>query len=186
MLVPQTPGSQKSGVTKSLESTSREKTSSQPDSPHPRDRSQVHVKVYDLLERGAVADALKAIRHAKSPDPASMHLLAVCLLRNGEAEEAVRLYRQIVVTSGGYQLRREAPIEHKTSFAAALLQSGRIQGAEDVLYEIGDAAHPAVVRLRRDIRRFRESQSLLRRIVWKCGLKPEVPVPLTEPMGDLA
>lgn len=132
-------------------------------------------KAVHLLESGRVREALEAVRTNASSDPALKNLFGVCLLRAGQADDAVKLYRQLVMSSAGLTLRPEAPVLFKLNFATALALNGQVAGAVSVLDEIADESHPGVQRLREAIAVWRSSLPWHRRLLWRCGLEPQQP-----------
>ena len=153
--------------------------------PQPSDRAAgIYRKVVGLLEAGRVKEALDAVRTHSGTDPSLKNLHGVCLMRAGSASDAVRLYRQLVLSSNGVTLRPEAPSAFKANFATALLLDGSVAGAEAVLQEAADESHPAVTRLRDAIAKWRSGLSFWQRVQSWCGLDPGRPVQLDFAPGD--
>ena len=144
----------------------------------------IYRKVVSLLEAGRAKEALDAVRTHSGTDPSLKNLHGVCLMRAGFASDAVRLYRQLVLSSNGVTLRPEAPTVFKSNFATALLLSRSVTGTEAVLQEAADESHPAVQRLRAAIARWRSGLSFWQRLQWRCGMDPGRPVDLGFAPGD--
>ena len=152
---------------------------------HPSERAAAtYRKVVSLLEANRAQDALQAVRTHAGADPSLKNLFGICLMRAGSAAEAVRVYRQLVISSNGVTIRPEAPTVFKTNFATALLLDGKVAGARGVLQEAADDSHPAVARLRAAISRWSSGLSVWQRILCGCGLDPGRPVELDFPPGD--
>jgi len=152
---------------------------------HPSERAAgIYRKVVNLLDAGRVKEALDAIRTHSGTDPSLKNLHGVCLMRTGSTADAVRLYRQLVLSSNGVTLRPEAPTVFKSNFATALLLDGSVTGAEAVLQEAADESHPAVQRLRGAIARWRSGLSFWQRMQWRCGMDPGRPIEVDFAPGD--
>ena len=145
----------------------------------------IYRKVAGLLDAGRAKEALDAVRTHSGTDPCLKNLHGVCLMRAGFASDAVRLYRQLVLSSNGVTLRPEAPTIFKSNFATALLLDGNVTGAEAVLHEAADDLHPAVQKLRAAIARWRSGLSFTQRLQWRFGMDPGQPIELAFPPGDL-
>ena len=154
---------------------------------HPSDRAAAtYRKIVALLESGQSQQALDLARTHSGTDPSLKNLFGVCLMRAGFAADAVRLYRQLVISSNGVTMRPEAPLIFKTNFATALLLDGKPSGTQAVLQEIADESHPAVQRLRGAIARWRSQLSFSQRLFSRCGIDPGRPVELDFAPGDVA
>jgi hypothetical protein len=91
---------------------------------------------------------------------------AVCLMRLGRHEEAIRVLRELVMTPGSTWMRAEAPTVHKINFATALLLGGHPNGCLDMLAEIKEPKHPSIVRLQAAVGRWVSSLSLWQKLNW--------------------
>jgi hypothetical protein len=109
----------------------------------------------------------------------------VCLLRLGNAQRAIELFRGLVLGPGGLVLRRDVPTAFKTNFATALLMDGNVAGCTSVLASLREEDHPAVRKLRAAVRRWQEAMSLWERVCWHFGSPPNRPVELGFEPGDL-
>lgn len=136
------------------------------------------------MDAGRAKEALDAVRTHSGTDASLKNLHGVCLMRTGFTADAVRLYRQLVLSSNGVTLRPEAPTVFKSNFATALLLDGSVTGAKTVLQEAADESHPAVQRLRGAIARWRSGLSFWQRMQWRCGMDPGCPVELDFAPGD--
>jgi hypothetical protein len=142
-------------------------------------------RVAALLRAGQPMKALDLLARSGPPTPQLTNALGVCLLRLGEAERAVDVFRGLVLTPGTVCLRPDAAAEHKCNFAAALLAAGNVAGGLRALDEVGDEGRPAVARLRAAVRRWRAGLSLWQRLRWHLGGSPPCPVALDGDLGEL-
>ncbi len=138
-----------------------------------------------LLRAGRPQEALDLLARAGPPTPRLTNAVGVCLLRLGEAERAVDVFRGLVLIPGTVCLRPDAAPEHKSNFAAALLAAGNVAGGLRALDEAGDEGRPAVRQLRAAVRRWREGLSFWQRLRWRLGGSPPRPVALGGDLGEL-
>jgi hypothetical protein len=108
----------------------------------------------------------------------------VCLLRLGQADRAVELFRNLVL-SGSLFLRPDLPTAWKVNFATALLMADNLVGCNRLLRDIQDAGHPSVQRLRGALTRWHSGLSLWQKIQWLLGGQPSRRVELAFPPGEL-
>jgi hypothetical protein len=142
-------------------------------------------KVERFLQEGHPEDALEAISRSRLKSSWVTNANGVCLLRLERAKQAVDLFRSLVLSPGVVTIREDAPIVFKTNFATALLMHANLGGCLRVLHEIGDERDSAVQQLRTAIQRFRAGLSPWKRLEWKMGIPPSIPVPLNFPPGHL-
>jgi hypothetical protein len=142
-------------------------------------------QVAELLRLQRVGDAIALITRSALASPWLTNALGVCQLRLGQAEVALGLFRKLATAPGGFGFRRDAPTVFKTNYAAALLASGHLQGGLASLGEVRDEANPAVQRMRADAGRFRSGLSFWQKLNWMLGTPPDLPLPLSGPVGDL-
>jgi hypothetical protein len=138
-----------------------------------------------LLRAGQPEQALEILVRSGPPTPRLTNALGVCLLRLGEAERAVDVFRGLVLIPGTVCLRPDAAPQHKGNFAAALLAAGNVAGGLRALDEIADEGRPAVRRLRAAVRRWRDGMSFWERLRWRLGGNPPRPLALDGDLGEL-
>lgn len=144
----------------------------------------IDAKLRRLLDEGRLDEAIVLVRSRGSSAPAMQNAYGVCLMRLGQVESAVRVYRSLVLNGGGLLMRQNVPTKWKTNFATALLLSGRGSGCWSVLDEIADETDPGVQRLREAIQKSRSGQSSWQKFVdWLRGY--ERPVSLDFLPGDI-
>jgi tetratricopeptide (TPR) repeat protein len=125
-------------------------------------------KIEPCVAAGHYAKAV-ALLSSVGADPQLLNAKGVCLLRMGKYDEAVRLYKNLVLTPGCTWMRRDLPTVYKTNYATALLLSGRPGGSLEMLDEIGDEQNPTVRRLRSAIQHWEARLSLWQRLNWRFG-----------------
>ncbi|HUW83548.1 MAG TPA: hypothetical protein VMZ31_12215 [Phycisphaerae bacterium] len=148
--------------------------------------SETVALVRKLLELGRPQEAAEVIRQFGAASAELRNAYGVCLMRTGQTGKAVELYRKLVMDEKGINLKRDVPTIFKTNFATALLLARNAAGCLSVLDEMADSRHPAVVRVRDAVARWRRSLGWWRR-VWLAmyGSAPATPVVLDFPPGDL-
>jgi hypothetical protein len=119
--------------------------------------------------------------------PSVQNARGVCLMRLGRYEDAVRLYRGLVLQAGGTWARADVPALHKTNLATALLLHGHPSGCLSVLEEIGDPTYPPAIRLRQALAKWQSTLGFLQKLNWWFGRiePPHCKVTLDFPPGDV-
>lgn len=137
-----------------------------------------------LAESGRSDQALAVLNRSNMNTDAIRNTRGVCLLRLGRAEDALRIFRSLVLAAGNTWMKRDLPVVYRTNFCTALLLTGRAAGCWDALTEIDERDHPSVVRLRETLDRWRRGLKGWSWLVWKMGSDPSVPVTLDFVAGD--
>lgn len=119
-------------------------------------------QVRALLEQGHCAKALELLR-SKDRSPWAENARAVCLMRLGQPQQAVSIYRSLLLRSD-VLIREDAPAVFVVNFATALLLTGNIAGAISTLEEMPQKNDPGAGRLRKAIDRWRKSLSIVERL----------------------
>lgn len=153
---------------------------------NPEKTSETMALVRKLLELGKPQEAAEVIRQFGAASSELRNAYGVCLMRIGQAAKAVELYRKLVMDEKGINLKRDMPTIFKANFATALLLTRNAAGCLSVLDEMGDSSHPAVVKVRDAVARWRRSLGWWRRIWFAMyGSAPTAPVVLDFAPGDL-
>lgn len=136
---------------------------------------------------GDCRTALQLLR-PQGHDPATMNAIGVCLMRLGHIEEAVALYRGMVMKPGCTWVRPEVPKLYKINFATALLLGGTPAGCLSVLDEIRDPGCPLVQRLRAAIKTWEAGLPFWRRWDWRINRidPPKCPIQVDFAPGEFA
>jgi len=146
---------------------------------------EVLKKVAPLIESGEYTKALELIGRSKGESPWITNALGVCRLRMGTPATAVEAFRGLVLASGGLILRSDVPTVFKTNYATALLLAGNLEGATDVLRELGEEGGVRVRKLERAIANWKLGLSVWQKLNWFMGATPAKPVELGFLPGDL-
>lgn len=144
----------------------------------------VQDQVEKLLQEGQPRRALDLLVRSKPHSPWSTNATGVCMLRLGQAESAVELFRTLLL-SGSLILRPDAPTAWKVNFATALLMADNLSGCIQLLAEIQEEQHPGVQRLRAAIRSWQRGLPFWGRLRWFLGGQPARRVELDFPPGEL-
>lgn len=98
----------------------------------------------------------------------------VCLLRLGRFNEAVRLFRDLVLSPGCVWLRPDVPPQYVTNYATALLLGGHPAGCVEILAMMNDQQNSTVARLRDAVKQWERQLTLWQRLNWRFGhIEPE-------------
>ncbi len=141
-------------------------------------------EVQKLLDEGRPETALERIGKSKLRSPWVTNATAVCQMRLGKQDLALRTLRGLVITNGVI-LRGDAPLIFRINFATALLLQENVSGATATLGEIQQEDHPAVKQLREVIARWKAQMNFCQKFLWAIGIHPSVPVPTDFPAGWL-
>lgn len=143
-------------------------------------------QVKNALNENNVDSAIQILRRSGDRSMAAQNAMAVCLMRKGEADAAVKTLTPLVHPHSGLSVDPDTPLGVKLNYATALLLNGKIAACETTLHAISEAKHPSVVRLREAISKWKRSQSFGRRISMFLGSYPiDAKVTLDLPPGEL-
>lgn len=137
--------------------------------------------VKQLLDQDKPDEARKLLSGSRSPE--ETNALGVCLLRLGKAQEAIQLFRNLVLPGGGVVTSMEVPACYRLNFASALLADGNYEGFHSFLMDVPPADHAEAKRLHDAHTQWLQSISLGRKVLWRLGLVqpatwPTPPVPV--------
>ncbi len=149
----------------------------------PESRAVLH-QVEKLLQAGHPKQALDLLARSKAHAPWSTNATGVCLLRLGQADRAVELFRNLVL-SGSLFLRPDVPTAWKVNFATALLMADNLAGCVRLLAEIEEEDHPGVQRLRAALQSWHNRLSVWEKIRCFFGGQPARRVELDFLPGEL-
>ncbi|MEZ6126723.1 MAG: hypothetical protein R3C49_26680 [Planctomycetaceae bacterium] len=141
-------------------------------------------KTRQLIAAGDCDAALHQL--GQHSDPESRNLRGICLMRTGRTEQAVQLYRLLLLDVTG-NVRTGSSDEVVINFATALLISGRPAGCLDILWNVKDRTLPAYLQLKSAIDKWSRTLPLWARLNWVLGkLQPDpCIVPIDFPPGIL-
>ncbi|MBL8814789.1 MAG: hypothetical protein JNL58_02075 [Planctomyces sp.] len=135
-------------------------------------------KVEHLLELGRIEDALHIATSQSSGNPAQSNARAVCLMRLGKADEAVRVLRSVVIDQTGVLMRQDIPTAYKSNFAVALALAGNLSGATSLLAELGEETDTQVEGLSKCIRIARSKRSFMQKLMGFFGTSDDTRIEL--------
>jgi lipopolysaccharide biosynthesis regulator YciM len=152
----------------------------------PQPFEQTMQTIRQFVDAGNIDAALALLRNP-SRDPHLRNALGVCMMRRGNVDEAVRLYRDLVLEPGCTWMKRDQPIEFKLNFATALLLHGRPSGCLAMLSEANEDQHPGVMRLRSAVKAWEATLGWWEWLNWKTGrIDPHNrPVPIDFALGEI-
>ncbi|REJ90632.1 MAG: tetratricopeptide repeat protein [Planctomycetota bacterium] len=159
-------------------------------SPSPVDRQDsksdglLH-KVAQLLSEGQPAQALALLDRSNLNSPAFVNARGVCLMRLTRLDDALRLFRSLVLAPGCMWMKPDLPVIYRTNFATILLLTNHPAGCLDVLREVSERDHPSVIRLKRTLEEWVAGLSWHHWMAWKLGLEPSVPVQIDYAPGEV-
>ena len=125
-------------------------------------------RAIQMADHGDCQGALQLLRpQGHAPD--ILNAVGVCLMRLGKIDDALALYRGMVMKPGTTLVRPEVPTHYKLNFATALLLRGTPAGCLSVLSEVREPENPAVQRLHRAIKGWEAGLSFWRRWDWRIN-----------------
>ncbi|MFH2001752.1 MAG: hypothetical protein ABIK28_18855 [Planctomycetota bacterium] len=143
-------------------------------------------RLHSLLDAGDARSALELIERHGTSTVELKNAHGVCLLRLGQIERAVGLFRNLVVLEGTTTLEQGLPTAYKTNFATSLLLAQNVSGCIAVLDEILDDEDPGVIRLRNAVKNWKKKLTPFRRFLFNLyGNTKSQPVILDFAPGDL-
>ena len=151
---------------------------------HPLEFPAVLGQLKELLQAGQPKQALDLLARSNAHSHWSTNATGVCLLRLGQADRAVELFRNLVL-SGSLFLRPDVPTAWKVNFATALLMADNLGGCVRLLGEIQEEDHPGVQRLRGALQSWHSRLSIWAKIRWFLGGQPGRRVELDFLPGEL-
>jgi hypothetical protein len=152
----------------------------------PDDVRKLLAEVESLLEAGQADRALQLLSRTKVKSSWLANAAGVCRLRQGRPDEALDIFRPLVLKPVGATLQEEAPFVFKINYAVALLSAGNFPRFLTVWPCIRNENHPTVTRIHEALARGKQSLSPWQKLLWYTGLKMSYPVRLEFPLGDLA
>lgn len=125
-------------------------------------------RIAPLISTGQYPKAIDALRSAGS-NPSVKNALAVCLMRVGQVDEAVKLLRSLTLNPGSTWERPDVPSMYKRNFATALLLAGLPSGCVSVIRSTDEREHPRAIQIEKDIRAWAKTLSFWKRWDWRLN-----------------
>lgn len=141
-------------------------------------------KAIHLADSGHCEQALGLLNKGNSLSREITNARGVCLMRMGQAEEAVRILRGMVIPVGVTWMDSKLPVIYRANFALALFLSGRPQGLQETLRELPEKSHPSVVRLYQSLKAWEKSLTFMQWMGWKLGIEQDAPTRVDFVPGD--
>lgn len=149
-------------------------------------REQTWRKAISLLEKNEAKQAMELVSpHAKENHQLT-NLYGVCLMRAGNPQAAVQVYRSLVLAGNGLDLRSDVPTVYVANYATALFLADNIPGGYQVLTQLARREkHPAAAKLQDAMDRWFRGLSFWQRLNYRLGGQPSIPVTFDFPPGFL-
>ncbi len=141
--------------------------------------------VRSLLEQGRPEAALEMVNHSGQKSPPWQNARAVCLMRLGKAEEAIRVLRTIVFPAGSIYPPDDVPALYKANFVSAMLLIHSVETVMPVLEHLKDESHPYVRQLLTAVRYWHKGLTFREKLLWALGWYPCRPIPFDFQPGGL-
>ncbi|MGE3182534.1 MAG: hypothetical protein AB7N71_12960 [Phycisphaerae bacterium] len=155
-------------------------------SKHHESMREILARVQNLLDQNDVQQAIEQVRKHGNGSAEMSNAYAVCLMRSGQADKAVEIYRSALVQPGGVCLKPEMPTEYKANYAGALLLTGNVAGCLAVLRDAHAEGNPVVIKLRAAIQQWLRSLSWWQRLWLRLANEaPKKPVKIDFSLGTL-
>jgi hypothetical protein len=143
-------------------------------------------RVEQQLNAGKAGEAIEIIRHCGMSCPEIENAYGVCLLRQGAVDQAVELFRRLVLFPNAVTFRSDVPSLYKCNFATALLLAGNVDGCRSTLNDIDNDLDPLVIELWGAIQQWKRTLNWWERLLFALGASPrDRPVRLEFPPGHV-
>jgi hypothetical protein len=149
------------------------------------DPNTVLDRARQMLDKGKVEDALDVLDSCGQSSRIIQNARGVCMMRLGRHELAVKILRDLVFPGGAFAIPDETPTIFRSNYATSLLLVDNIVTGLQMLGQIPDRRHPAVVRLKSAVRSWKRSMSWLARIGLLIGITPRKPFRMDTAPGEL-
>lgn len=139
------------------------------------EESEFEAKLLDAIqtaEAGHPDRALAELARLQLNTDAVRNARGVCLIRIGRYDDAIQMFRRLVLAPGCTWMKTDLPVIYRTNFCTALLLGGHPAGGYDCLCEIAERNHPSVTRLHAAVKQWERSLSWWPRLLWKLGVDP--------------
>lgn len=141
-------------------------------------------KAVRLAAAGRCEEALLSLSAGNSSAADVKNARAVCLMRLGRYDAAVKTLRSLVLQSGCTWMKADLPVIYRTNFATALLLANLPGGVRETLSGVKEKDHPSVLRLQNSLDVWQKRLSWWQPFNWKFGVAPAVPITIDFEPGD--
>lgn len=142
-------------------------------------------QLHDLIQQKNYPVAIDLINCSGQHSPQMENARGVCLMQKGEIDKAITIFRELVFPAGSVCPDPNAPLVYQTNFVTAMFLSGNLEAAMNVLAQVQDRQHPAVVRLYAALKTWKQGLGLFQRLGCLLNMYPNKMVRLDFPPGDL-
>ncbi|WP_182868280.1 hypothetical protein [Stieleria mannarensis] len=125
-------------------------------------------RISQQIQNGNYAAAYDALR-TMPRSPGNLSCLGVLAMRIGHTDEAIRIFRGMVLCPGTTICRRDADDTLLINYATALLLGNLPSGAIDVLGNLNNRDALPAIQIRSAIKRWASGLSFWRRLDWKLN-----------------
>ncbi|MEN6309587.1 MAG: hypothetical protein ABFD91_17705 [Anaerohalosphaeraceae bacterium] len=142
-------------------------------------------QIGQLINENKMGDALKILLAIPDKTTWIQNALAVCYMRQGNAEKAVSVLLDAVYQKNSVVIKSGVADTTKLNLAAAMLLAGRVEGGLSVLNEVNHDL-PMKKQLENAIQIWKKQQSIGSKILMALGVYPtQKPVILDFPPGQI-
>jgi tetratricopeptide (TPR) repeat protein len=135
----------------------------------PTDRSRFPSHhLLELINRGDYQHAVSTLQ-AAGRENAVRNALGVCLMRLGRHDEALQVLRTFVLSADGVSERGGLIDAYKRNYALALLLTGEIAGAIEVLNATGDLKNKSAAQMCTAVKEWERQLGWFRWLDWKMN-----------------
>jgi hypothetical protein len=142
-------------------------------------------QVESRLAAGEPRQAIELLPKQATTDPWIENARGVCLMRLGQHEAAIALFRGLVLHEGSMFLRQDRPTGFATNFATALLLGGNLRGCISVLHDLNAVGDATSARLEHLIERWKRSLGWWERLRFSSYGMVARPVELDHAPGQI-
>ncbi len=139
----------------------------------------------EMLDQGQVEAALDVLDSCGQSSRTIQNAKGVCMMRLGRHELAMKIFRDLVFPGGSFAIPDETPTIFRSNYATSLLLVDNVVTGLQILGQIPDRQHPAVVHLKAAVRKWKASMSWLTRIGLLIGITPQKPFNMDSSPGAL-
>jgi hypothetical protein len=149
------------------------------------DPNTVLDRARQMLDKGQAQAALDVLDSCGQSSRIIQNAKGVCMMRLGRHEPAVKIFRDLVFPGGALAIPDETPTIFRSNYATSLLLVDNIVTGLQMLGQIPDRRHPAVVQLKGAVRSWKRSMSFFARIGLVIGITPRKPFRMDSAPGAL-
>jgi hypothetical protein len=142
-------------------------------------------RVRQMLDQGQAQAALDVLDSCGQSSRTIQNAKGVCMMRLGRHELAVKIFRDLVFPGGAFTIPDDTPTVFRSNYATSLLLVDNIVTGLQILGQIPDRRHPAVVHLKTAVRTWKRSMSWFARIGLLIGITPQKPFSMDSAPGEL-